>query len=218
VTIDLTPNALPCLEMMELDQVIWLDLVDTEVFDSDELRSFFSPTHLPALNHLVLGSRAVDYDRRLYDTLLPQLTHLHYEFATIESILPKLQLCTALKSFWITCCFFTVEDLSLDFIDICNALNLEEFRFRCSNDIDMDSGWRKALPAIQKLVELLEDMKSLKKLSLVMNEVSLYEERTNEWKNFKEDGRKICVKRNIEIVRYDDFFLDFERDDVAWID
>jgi Ran GTPase-activating protein (RanGAP) involved in mRNA processing and transport len=67
-------------------------------------------------------------------------------------------------------------------------------------------------------VKLLEEMKSLKKLSLSMNEVSRYEERAEEWKKFKEDVRKICVKRNIEIVRYDDFFLDFERDDLAWID
>jgi hypothetical protein len=109
--------------------------------NSPELRSFFSPTHLPALNHLVLDDKAVEQDVLLYDTLLPQLTRLHYDLATIELVQPQLQRCTALKSLRITCCFFKVEDLSLDFIEIFNALNLEEFEFRCSDDIDIDAEW-----------------------------------------------------------------------------
>jgi hypothetical protein len=220
VTIDLAPNALPCLEMMELDEVIWPNLDDSEGVDSGELRSFFSPTHLPALNHLVLGARAVEQDGPLYDTLLPQLTHLHYDSAAdIESILPQLQLCASLKSLWITCHSFELKDLSLNVMDFFKTLNLEEFRFR-SNMVGIhpdDDEWQTAFPPISKLVELVEEMNTIKKLSLGLFRVSDYEARTDEWKKFKEDVRKRCAKKSIQIVPYDEY-EDFERDDLAWID
>jgi hypothetical protein len=221
VQLDVPINALRCLEMVTLRQMNWRvdDCDDADRIESErQLLSFFSPAQLPALQHLVLDNPVVQEHGGLYDALLPQLTHLHFDYATIEVILPQLQLCTALKSLRINWAHLHVEDLSLAFIKSFKALNLEEFHFGSYGEIGDDEEWQRAFPAVQKLVGVLEDVRTLKKLSLLMDDASSNANWAGEWIKFKKDVRKMCSKQKIEIVCFDvEETRESKRDELAWV-
>lgn len=124
--------------MMEIHMVDWLTL-DADAMDSNHLRSFFSPAHLPALRHLDLGVDALEEHGTLYDPLIPQLTHMTYfpfGATDFDKISSQFQLSTTLKSLRMSLSCF-VQELSPAFIKSVKALNLEEFHFerkRCRVD------------------------------------------------------------------------------------
>jgi hypothetical protein len=164
VYIDPPPTAFPYLETLNLCHVEWRDLNANNAINSRELHSVFSPAQLPALINLVLDSDAINQDGPLYNDLVPQLTHLEFYDVPLHSILDQLQLCTALKLLRIMADYFSAKDLSEDFIKSFKALNLEEFHFHNTEVNTDDDVWQQTFPAIQKLLEVLEDVESLKTL------------------------------------------------------
>jgi hypothetical protein len=199
--------------------VDWLTL-DADAMDSDHLRSFFSPAHLPALRHLDLGDFALEQHGTLYHPLLPQLTHITYnpsDAADFDKISSQLQLSTALKSLRMSPSSWSPRNFSPAFIRSFKALNLEEIHLE-SHDNNIDWIREFNFSGLYVIVGILEDVKTLKKFSLSMNgvSVSLNWESAEEWIEFKQHVRKICAKNKIQIVRFDGEWE--SEDDLAWID
>jgi Leucine-rich repeat (LRR) protein len=221
VYIDHPLNTLPYLKRIDLLDVDWLSLKSANAIHSPQLRSFFSPAQLPALNNLALDGEAVEKHGTLYDALLPQLTRLEYSYVTLRSIVPQLRLCTPLKLLMIDCPDFRVEDVSLGFIKSFQRLDIEEFHFFCFEvDDDDHEAWQRAFLAVQKLVKNVATLSSFKKLSLSMSGVSKDSKRAKKWTKIKEDIRKICAKSRITIIGRESKYADDrnERDMLAWMD
>ena len=67
-------------------------------------------------------------------------------------------------------------------------------------------------------MEVLEDMESLKKLSLFMDHVSKKSSKTGEkWIRLKEDIREVCAGKGIQIVLFD-VDANTVRDELIWVD
>jgi hypothetical protein len=216
-------RSLPYLEVIDFGGIDW----DESTIDLGQLRSFLSPAQLPALRHLYLSIHMdlppVVENPTLYDTLLPQLTHLEFTYPTLALVLPQLQLGTALTFLRIDCTGLGEEDLPLAFMNTLKALNLEEFHFRAWAGNEDDEGWQFEIAAVWKLVEVLGDITTFKKLSVVMLDVDWQNrknsKRAEEWIKFKKDVRKMCSKKKIEIVFFDvKQSRDSERDELAWVD
>jgi hypothetical protein len=155
-----------------------------------------------------------------YHPLLPQLTQITYnpsDAADFDKISSQFQLSTALKSLRMSPRSRSPGNFSPAFIRSFKALNLEEFHSRSWHRIEDDEVWQRAFPAVQKLVEMLKDVKSLKKLSLSLYHVNKNSKRAEEWIRFKEDVRKMCTKKNIEVVPFDDRYRTAFHE-LAWMD
>jgi hypothetical protein len=110
-----------------------------------------------------------------------------------------------------------VKDISLPFIRAFKALlRLEEFHFT-SQGGDDDKVWRRTFPAVQRLMEITEDHPTLKKLSLKMWHADENRKRAEAWIKLKDDVRRRCAKKKIQIVCFEHHPAS-ERYDLAWVD
>jgi hypothetical protein len=179
--------------------------------DLDLARSLFSPAQFPALRTMRIDRLALGEDLTRFILLLPQLSDIQFFNIPLSLIATQLPHCTSLKKLRIL--VESTEDPVelLPFYDSLRELHLEEFRYWDWGDTDGEV----CLDNVRRVMAIVGEMKTLKKLSLGINKINTNPVTKNKWSEFKQDVKKICEKNKVEIVS---FFQEDDINELIWVD
>jgi hypothetical protein len=192
---------LPNLESCSISQRSWTE-TDT--------RAALTSVNLPNLRRLNLSHHgAVGSFGQLYDSVIPQLDHLHPYCHYAADLEHLLLLSTTLQS--LRCNYDGSEHEGLaKVIDQIRRINVKDLRFFQRSKSDSSDNWEKDFDSIEKFKKAVECKDGLKQVGLDFT--FKYYQRPSEdvcnrafgsWKRIKDEFKSICVKKGIEVVAFD---------------
>jgi hypothetical protein len=191
------------------------DLVDEYGNDVnlDLARSLFSPAQFPALCLLTIDDLGVEDDHTRFNLLLPQLSDVELCLILLSVVTIQLPLCTSLKTLRLRIGDNERHTALLPFFNALRGLNLEDFRYFDWSDREPEASLRDA----RRIMAIVEEMETLKKLSLGIGQINIIFRTKRKWIKFKEGVRKLCQENKVEMVRYA-YDRTYERDELTWVD
>jgi hypothetical protein len=195
-----------------------LDFHNTYLVDEDGndcnlalARSFLCPAQLPALRQLDVDHIALGGDPSRFDLLLPQPSDIEFTNIPLSLVATQLPHCTSLTALCLMVDRTEDPTSLLAFFNSLRKLHLEEFRYWDWGHTDGET----CLDNVRRTMAIVGEMKTLKKLSLGIDEINANIVTRKKWIEFKQGVKKICEKNKVEIVRV------FQEDDInelIWVD
>jgi hypothetical protein len=181
--------------------------------DPNLTRSLFSLAHFPALRQISIDYDAMEEDPTRFSLLLPQLSHVTFSCIPLSLVAPQLPHCTSLKTLHLQTYNGNQHTDLLPFFNSLRDLNLEEFRYFDWSDREQEASLRNA----RRIMAIVGEMKTLKKLSLGIEQINTNTGTKKQWIEFKEGVRKSCHKNKVEIVKFSRS-VETEHDQLTWVD
>jgi hypothetical protein len=165
--------------------------------DRDLARSLFSPAQFPVLRQMHIDDVALEEDPLRFSLLLPQLSNVEFGFIPLSLVAIQLPHCTSLKTLRVLPGSDEQPSNLLPFFNSLRRLNLEGFHYWDGRRED----WESSLRGIRSIMAIVREMKNLKKLSLVIDDINDDSEGGEKWREFKGEVRKMCKENKVQMMR-----------------
>jgi hypothetical protein len=199
--------------------------------DLDLHQLLLSPTQFPALRELFIDNIALSFidwnyitlsqDPTPFDLLLLQLSDIEFNNVPLHELTDYLPHCTSLKTLRLRNYREPESIHEVTFFDSLRGLNLEDFRYYDGSSEYWADGWRvgweASLRIMRGIMAIVGEMKTLKKLSLVIDDINDDKEKGEKWREFKGEVRKVCQKNKVQLIRFEDD-KEVERHGLTWVD